>query len=390
MPGASHTSGRIVIVGGGVAGLSIAARLAQSGLPITLLEAATLGFAASTRNQGWLHSGAWFAPEHPELAKLCHQSLIQTLQFCPDCIEPQSKPMAFLFARPDSERASWKKAWSDAGIPFDELPLNAFFHDVRHLDHSTVLQAFQLPDRAIRWDVLLERLAAMATNAGAEVRTETPVVRLLTDDGCVQGVATGTGEEIAARLVILAANAGGTPLWPGSGEPRVGEQSNYKNVVLKGHLIALKPEVSLRPFCVVDADGFSHLPHLQTSVFGIDDWQVVGLAADQQPEPERVTAIWQRFERFFPGLNRADYETLEWAGTTVQSLHVDQIEPGLEPRPTVINHAQESPRLENLISVFTGRATLWTHVAEETRKLVLDKIQTAVPKTASPPWDLAR
>ena len=58
-----HTSSRIVIVGGGISGLSIAARLAQAGMPVTLLEASHLGFGASTRNQGWLFSGAWFAPE---------------------------------------------------------------------------------------------------------------------------------------------------------------------------------------------------------------------------------------------------------------------------------------------------------------------------------------
>ena len=64
----SSTSERIVIVGGGFAGLSAAARLAQAGLPVTVLEASKLGYAASTVNQGWLHSGAWFARTHPELA----------------------------------------------------------------------------------------------------------------------------------------------------------------------------------------------------------------------------------------------------------------------------------------------------------------------------------
>jgi glycine/D-amino acid oxidase-like deaminating enzyme len=47
-----HRSQRIVIVGGGVAGLAIAARLAQAGLPVTVLEASRLGQGATTRNQG--------------------------------------------------------------------------------------------------------------------------------------------------------------------------------------------------------------------------------------------------------------------------------------------------------------------------------------------------
>ena len=61
-------SRRIVIVGGGVSGLSIAVRLSQSGLPVTLLESGRLGHAASTKNQGWLYSGAWYAPRQRDLA----------------------------------------------------------------------------------------------------------------------------------------------------------------------------------------------------------------------------------------------------------------------------------------------------------------------------------
>jgi len=38
MTSARTTSNRVVIAGGGFAGLSIAARLAQAGLPVTLLE----------------------------------------------------------------------------------------------------------------------------------------------------------------------------------------------------------------------------------------------------------------------------------------------------------------------------------------------------------------
>ena len=83
-------SKRIVVVGGGIAGLSIALRLAEAGLAVTLLEASQLGSAASSRNQGWLHSGAWFAPSDCELARMCHESLKQTLRFCPDCVEPQN------------------------------------------------------------------------------------------------------------------------------------------------------------------------------------------------------------------------------------------------------------------------------------------------------------
>ncbi len=65
------TAQRIVIVGGGIAGLSAAVRLAQAGLPVTVLESSQLGGAASTRNQGWLHSGGLFALDFPDYARTC-------------------------------------------------------------------------------------------------------------------------------------------------------------------------------------------------------------------------------------------------------------------------------------------------------------------------------
>src|SRR5215475_6557223 len=105
------TSQRIVIVGGGIAGLSAAVRLAQSGLPVTLLEASQLGGAASTRNQGWLHSGGAFALRAPAFSRLCRDSLERTLSFCPECLEPAAAPMAYLFSRPETLVRAWSEAW---------------------------------------------------------------------------------------------------------------------------------------------------------------------------------------------------------------------------------------------------------------------------------------
>src|SRR5215472_12629269 len=101
------TSRRVVIVGGGISGLSAAVRLSQAGLAVTLLEASQLGGAASTRNQGWLHSGGLFAREAPDHARACNAALQQTLRFCPDCLEPGVPPMAYLFSRPDTLVRSW-------------------------------------------------------------------------------------------------------------------------------------------------------------------------------------------------------------------------------------------------------------------------------------------
>ena len=53
VPAHSH----VAIVGGGYAGLSTALELARNGLDCTVLEAAELGFGASTRNGGAVSGG---------------------------------------------------------------------------------------------------------------------------------------------------------------------------------------------------------------------------------------------------------------------------------------------------------------------------------------------
>jgi glycine/D-amino acid oxidase-like deaminating enzyme len=54
----------VVVVGGGYAGINAARELASRGVKVTLVEAHTLGFGASTRNGGIVHAGyKWSARE---------------------------------------------------------------------------------------------------------------------------------------------------------------------------------------------------------------------------------------------------------------------------------------------------------------------------------------
>src|SRR4249919_2436769 len=69
MPELPDRSGRalpdaadVVVIGGGYAGITAAAELARRGVAVTLLEAHTLGWGASTRNGGIVHPGYKFGP----------------------------------------------------------------------------------------------------------------------------------------------------------------------------------------------------------------------------------------------------------------------------------------------------------------------------------------
>lgn len=382
-----HTAKRIVIVGGGIAGLSVAVRLSQAGLPVTVLETSSLGFGASTRNQGWLHSGAWFAKSQPELATKCYQSLLQTLKYCPDCIEPDHTGTAYLITQPDTLVTEWTSAWNECRIPFEMIEHDDFKESLPGIAEQEIQHAFLLPDRSIRVDLLIEQLAANAINNGVEIRTETHVEKLLREGDHITGVKLSSGEELSSQFVILACGGAGMRLSPDSYPEHVGEQHEAKLVPLKTHLVSISPHVGSLPLCMVDEGGFCHMPHAPQSIFGSNHWLTVSAGVDNEVVPQEIELIWQGINKFFPTVDREKETIREWAGTTIQAMHAHQIEPGKAPLPTVIDHSIEAPATNRLLSIYPGRATLWTELAEMTCQKVMQKLEHQPTKVCCPPWE---
>ena len=382
-----QTTERVVIVGGGIAGITIAFRLAEAGLPVTVLEAGLLGGGASTKNQGWLHSGGWFALQDPQVAKMCYESLQQTLRFCPEAVEPGTEGMAFLFSKPETLRNPYEQAWRDAGIPFEEWPLTDLHERLPGLDRWQVQHAFRLPDRSIRPDFLLQHLAAAAENAGAEIRRNASIDRLIIEQETAHGVVINGDEYLRARLVILAGDSENSRLWPKPwGEPPHTEQVTYQPFAYRTHLVAVDPGVGRIPFCVLDADGFNHLPHMPYSVFGTAGGQPIDGFDDLADTRKQIDFLWQSIRRFFPGRHWNPGQVTEWAGTKVQAIQVSPVRFDGIPRPVVIDHGRQFPRVERLLSVFPGLASLSPQLAETCRQLVLDDIGSRVKDVASPKW----
>lgn len=385
MTHSAATTRRVVIIGGGVAGLGAAVRLVQAGLPVTLFESSELGGEASTRNQGWLHSGALFATEHPDYARVCHAALQQTLQFCPECLEPQVPNMVYLFSRGETLVRRWTDAWNATGIPWKEIELERVFAELPGVDRSRVQHAFQLPDRVVRPDLLLTQLAAAARNAGVEIRCGTHVKCLNRREQRIESVTASAGDEVAARLVIVAGGVSGLDMCREFLEPCAGSQGEVELVPLRTHLVSLEPEVGRLPFCVPDAGGFNHVPHPPASVFGTEHWERARTTAGET-ESQEVERVCGMIREFFPELAASGGAVRSWAGVIVQPLRVDQIQLGGALWPAVIDHARQAPCISNLISIFPGRASLWPNLAEETRRVVLGKLDVPEVGVAQPPW----
>jgi|GEM_PF-861570 len=375
----SEAGGRILIIGGGIAGMSIARSLTDIGLPVTILEAGEIGSGTTTRNQGWLWSGGLIAREQPELARLFHESLQETLAFSPGCVEPQTGRMLYLFTNPRTPIDEWTDGWRAVGIPFEPVALDEIARELPQIRLRSLRAGFRLPDRSIRSNVLLNQLAVTARQAGAEIRTGTPVVELMLEEGRASGVLTSQGEMIPAAAVIVATGSTEHRLLTSLSHTQVPTRDKSRFITLKSHLLAIRPGIGSTPFCVADQGGFNHLPHTGLSLFGSNRW-ISSRGPSEAVIPEEIDRLWTMIETLFPSIRRTDAVALEWAGTTVQQRR-NRAEPAFEILgPTVIEH----PPLQNVLSALAGRASLWCPLAEQVRQAVVARINT-VP-VAAPPW----
>src|SRR5690606_7325200 len=121
-------------------------------------------------------------------------------------------PMVYLMTEADTDPSLWTLAWDAAGIPYRELPSAALFERLPTLAISQARAAFELPDRAMRTDLLLARMAEAALGAGAEIRSGTTAARLIARGDFVTAIETEQGEVLEAGLVILAGNTKGPTL----------------------------------------------------------------------------------------------------------------------------------------------------------------------------------
>jgi glycine/D-amino acid oxidase-like deaminating enzyme len=139
------TSYDCTIVGGGVAGLMTAVRLASHGLHVALLEKNRLGSQASTGNHGMVHSGALYAELHPEIVKMCVESIPLFTSTFSDCMVSSDK--AWLFGS-NGRIDKFMRLWEQQGL------------DCRRLKSQEVGQVL---GRRRRRDYEVGRTAATAT-----------------------------------------------------------------------------------------------------------------------------------------------------------------------------------------------------------------------------------
>ena len=196
----------VVVVGGGIIGVTCALELAAAGASVTLFEREELAAGASGRNQGW-----FVLSSDPACAPMSATSLEryrQLIDDAPVAVRFDREPVGhILFTRDASatERAAGRvRDWTATGVGADRLDA-AGLRAVEPSLSEDVAAAW-LIDQGRRIDPAALTVAhgIRARALGADVRRHTSVRALVVSGDRVTGVVTDEGV-VAAGTVVLAA-----------------------------------------------------------------------------------------------------------------------------------------------------------------------------------------
>jgi glycine oxidase len=231
---------RVVIIGGGVIGSSIAWRLAREGEAVTVLEKGRLGKEASWAAAGMIAPQAEAQAAGP-FFQLClrardsFQTTLELLRTDTD-VDPEYDLVGILYvALNESERSELQQRaeWqADAGGTVEELTPSAA-RELEPAISSQTVYALHMPlERRVENRKLTLAYATAALNRGAALVEGVTVKQVLVDRGNATGVLLNDGRVFDADVVINAAGA-----W--SGEIQ-GVNGGFETYPVRGQIVCFE------------------------------------------------------------------------------------------------------------------------------------------------------
>ncbi|MFC3477171.1 NAD(P)/FAD-dependent oxidoreductase [Halobacterium litoreum] len=198
----------VVVVGGGIVGLSSAYYLADRGADVTLCEQGTLGNQSTARSAGGIRS---------QFSTAVNVDLSVASREVWDDFEADfgvdiayRKPGYLFLARDDETAAQFREnvaMQNDRGVPsqfLDPGDATEFCPGLRH--EKFVAATYNAEDGFADPNLAVQGYSAAAREAGADIRTKTAVTDVRTEDGAVVGVETEDAS-LDADFVVNAAGA---------------------------------------------------------------------------------------------------------------------------------------------------------------------------------------
>ncbi|KVX63763.1 NAD(P)/FAD-dependent oxidoreductase [Burkholderia cepacia] len=209
---------RVVVVGGGIVGASIAWHLARSGAQVTLLEKQPAAAGGATHwSFGWVGTGSALPSENPS-------GFSRTLGALPEFARlarelgplPVTTRGALVWLDTDAQTAALIDEQRAAGVQMEALGRRDVARMEPRLARLPELIAWAPDDFVVEPIDLTHRLLAGAQTAGARIRCGCAVEAVETHNGRAVGVNTAHGH-VPAEVVVLANAASAVAIAAGLG-----------------------------------------------------------------------------------------------------------------------------------------------------------------------------
>jgi glycine oxidase len=363
---------QIVIVGGGVIGLSIAYALAREGVVPTVLDRQELGREASWAGAGLIPPDAERAPAHPTIALRAWSARLYP-QWTAGLHDETGIDSGYRrtggvdVAWTDLEATALRSTagrWLAEGVTFERLAPRDYARVEPALDPGLEAVYF-LPDRAqVRNPRLLRALMAAVTRRGGRLRPWHGAQGFEVRDGRVTGVHTAAGT-LPCGLVVMAGGA-----WSGQLLEPIGVHAPTPPI--KGQIVLLRAD---RPLIhrIVEYGKNYIVPRDDGLILVGATEEHAGF--DTQPTARAARDLLSCARRLCPSLSQAQVEAT-WAG----------LRPGsFDTRPYI----GVAPGLANLI-VATGHGRAGLQLAPATAEIVTDLVLGRQPRLDIGPFRLDR
>jgi glycine oxidase len=234
----------VLVVGGGVIGCSIAWRLAQSGMKVTLIERGQIGCEASRAAAGMLSPQGQAETGGPLFnlglrSRAMYRDFARELTDASD-IDIEYKDEGTLFIVTDLEdpveTTKWASWQVEAGLALEHVSLEDL-HKIEPSVTKSATRAIFLPEEhQVENRRLMDALEVATTRAGVELIRGSEVTALTTSRSKVTGVVCG-GDEMSAGLVVIAAGTWSSPLLEPLG-------LNFTITPARGQMIAVRGQAN--------------------------------------------------------------------------------------------------------------------------------------------------
>lgn len=230
----------VIIVGAGVIGCSIAWRLAQQGLRVTVFERGRVGGEASRAAAGMLSPQGESQTPGP-FFDLCLRSRSIYRDFAKELtdasgIDVEYKDEGTLFVvlrgEDDAEQTRWAKWQLEAGLPLEHVSAEELSKIEPAVTESAARAIFLPEEHQVENRRLMDALEVATKRAGVELIEGAEVTALAIEHGRVTGVVSA-GRSLAAGAVVVAAGTWSSQLLEPIGV-------NVKIIPVRGQMIAVK------------------------------------------------------------------------------------------------------------------------------------------------------